>query len=103
MFALLSDLLSSVIYAAASTYPFLPTTSKWKLSMKCQECRCDAVLTLQTEISIRLWDMFRYVMIAPLSLRSDKMLLFDAYKLLFTYLSRDSNCYPGIYEYLIRV
>ena len=54
---------------------------------------CDAVLTLQTEMFIRMWDMSRFAMIVLLSLHSDNMLLFVAYKLLVTFLSRDSNSY----------
>ena len=51
----------------------------------------------------RTWDMSRFVMIALLSLHSDKMLFLGAYKILVTQLSRISGRYLDIYECQIRV
>ena len=50
-----------------------------------------------------MWDMSRFVMIALLSLHSDKMLFLGAYKILVTQLSRVSGRYSGVYECQIRV
>ena len=51
----------------------------------------------------RMWDMSTVVMIALISLHSDEILYFGAYKIFVTHLSRDSYCYSGIYECRIRV
>ena len=50
-----------------------------------------------------MWDMSSIVLIARLSFDSDEMLYFGAYKILVMRLSRDSNCYSGVYEFRIRV
>ena len=53
-------------------------------------CRCRPVgKKRQPGESVSMWDMSRFIMITLLSLHSDKILYFGAYKLLVTHVSRD--------------
>ena len=63
------------------------------------------VMSIVERFTIRMKDMFTFVMIALLSLHSDEILYFGAYKLFVVHLSGDSSqcCYSGVYEYQICV
>ena len=50
-----------------------------------------------------MWDMSSFVMIALLSLHSDEILYFGAYKIFIMHLSCDLCCYSGVYDCRIRV